>query len=107
MYLLTSRYKTPKMTADGDISKILIFQFISIFLYTFFMNWLGYMSDHSWWVVTFAHFTFNQLNPKILGSVYTNTQGMFVGPLWKINGEGLMGCIVGAIYLVVILVFLV
>lgn len=30
----------------------------------------------------------------ILGSIYTQTPGEYKGEQWKINGEGLAGCLV-------------
>eukprot|EP00483_Globobulimina_turgida_P006624 UN06634 len=87
MIILTTKFKTPNRF------KIIIFQFIAIYVHTFFINWLGWLSSYSWFVVTTAHFTFNQVNPMLLGSVYTNKYGKFKGDLWKINGEGLAGCI--------------
>eukprot|EP01084_Bolivina_argentea_P170569 295565_1 len=99
MIILTEKFKTPNRW------KIIIFQFISIYVHTFFINWLGWLSSYSWFVVTTAHFTFNQINPMFLGSVYTNKYGKFKGELWKINGEGLAGCFVGIIYILVIYCF--
>lgn len=32
----------------------------------------------------------------MLGDIYTNTSGMISGDIIKINGEGVLGCILGA-----------
>ena len=99
MIVLTKKFKTPNPI------QIIVFQFVSVYVQTFFMNWLGWLSYYSWFVVTVAHFTFNQINPMLLGSVYTNTQGKYKGELWKINGEGWAGCIAGAVYIGLMYIF--
>ena len=100
MIILTNKFKTPNRWM------IIIFQFVSIYFHTFFINWLGWLSSYSWFVVTTAHFTFNQINPRFLGSVYTNKPGKFKGDLWKINGEGLAGCVTGAVYVGLMYLFI-
>ena len=39
------------------------------------------------------HYTWNRLNPVVLGSVYTNRPGKVIGPQWLVNGEGVAGCL--------------
>lgn len=96
MILLTERYQTSRALL------IIGFQFFSIALFAVFLNYFTVLASFSWWVPTAAHFTFNQINPRLLGSVYTNKKGMFVGELHLINGEGFMGCVVGIIFAVAI-----
>ena len=55
----------------------------------FFFHW-----RFSMWAPTMMHFTWNRINPVILGSIYTQTPGKVKGEQWLINGEGLAGCIV-------------
>ena len=81
---------------------------ISISEYIFhalFINWLGWLSSYSWFVATTAHFTFNQINPRFLRSVYMNKQGTFRGELWMINGERVAGCLAGVVYVVITYLF--
>ena len=54
------------------------------------------------WAPALMHCTWNLVNPVVLGSVYTNTEGALLhGPPVLVNGEGLAGCLVcGALLLV-------
>lgn len=53
--------------------------------------------SYSIWAPALLHFLWNVLNPPILGDVYRNREGFIRGELWKVNGEGLVGCIVGIV----------
>ena len=46
------------------------------------------------WPPAVMHAVWNTLNPKVLGSIYAQSPGEFKGEQWKINGEGLAGCLV-------------
>ncbi len=54
---------------------------------------------------TMKHFIWNRINPLLLGSIYTNTSGWMIGEQWKINGEGLMGCIVYLFTAIMIVIY--
>lgn len=46
------------------------------------------------WACSIMHWYWNVYNPKVLGSIYTNTPGRLHGPQWLISGEGLNGVLV-------------
>jgi membrane protease YdiL (CAAX protease family) len=69
-------------------------QFLFCWISAFIYGWIGIQCQYSVIPPTMAHFVWNQINPMVLGSIYTNTPGIMNGEQWKINGEGLMGCIV-------------
>jgi hypothetical protein len=61
---------------------------------TFVYGWIAIQCQYSIIPPTMMHFIGNRINPLLLGSIYTNTPGCMKGEQWKINGEGLMGCLV-------------
>jgi len=60
---------------------------------SFFAGWL-LLQTGSLWPPLIFHLTWNLLNPAMLGSLYTGKEGLLRGPIWLINGEGVMGTIV-------------
>ena len=91
MVLMTRTLAVP------NAAVVCLVQGSSCALAAFSFGYVGVVSGYGAWAPGFAHFFMNRLNPVVLGSVYTQTSGMIVGPVWKVNGEGLMGCIVGAL----------
>lgn len=81
-------------------------QFTSCWVSGIAYGWIAMQSNYSCIPVTIAHFFWNQLNPRVLGSIYTNTPGWMIGEQWKINGEGLIGIIVYIIIDMLIMVHL-
>lgn len=57
---------------------------------SFTLAW-AYLKTHSIWPALSLHFIWNIINPLITGNVYSNETGLFKGPLWLMNGEGLIG----------------
>ena len=48
----------------------------------------------SLWPPAVMHFAWNELNPLLYGSIYTQHSGCLVrGEQWLINGEGVAGCL--------------
>jgi membrane protease YdiL (CAAX protease family) len=74
--------------------RTIIVQCLSCWISAFVYGWIGIQCQYSAIPPTMAHFVWNRINPMLLGSIYTNTPGWMNGEQWKINGEGLMGCIV-------------
>jgi len=89
MVLLTHKLKPqrPKITV--------LVQFAAVALAAFPHGYVSIISGFSLWPSTIMHFLWNRINPVLLGSIYTQTSGYIIGQQWKINGEGLMGCIIG------------
>lgn len=88
MVLLTSKSNVPK-----PYMTILV-QSVSCLLMAYPIGWLAIKSKYSLWAPSVMHWFWNRLNPQVLGSIYTQTPGEYHGDQWKINGEGLAGCIV-------------
>ncbi|XP_060066214.1 uncharacterized protein LOC132546513 [Ylistrum balloti] len=88
MILLTKKLKT-----EHPVRTIVV-QCLSCVISAFPHGWLAIKASYSMWPSTLLHCWWNSLNPRVLGSIYTNTPGTYCGPQWKINGEGLSGCII-------------
>jgi len=41
------------------------------------------------------HLIWNILNPWVLGDIYANVEGLVAGQVFVVNGEGLVGVVVG------------
>ncbi|CAF3113371.1 unnamed protein product [Rotaria socialis] len=74
--------------------RTIIVQFLSCWISAFFYGWIAIQCQFSMIPPATIHFIWNQINPLLLGSIYTNTPGWMNGEQWKINGEGFMGCMV-------------
>ncbi|XP_069112599.1 uncharacterized protein [Argopecten irradians] len=88
MILLTKRLKTELPV------RTIVVQCLACVFCAYPHGWLAIKSGYSIWPSTFLHFWWNHLNPHVLGSIYTNTPGVYYGQQWKMNGEGLTGCVV-------------
>lgn len=73
-----------------------VIQALAAFTYSFPSAYC-YYSSNSLLPVLFLHSVWNTVNPLMLGNIYTNTAGFIRGNIIQINGEGILGCIVGAI----------
>ncbi|KAK3607376.1 hypothetical protein CHS0354_022537 [Potamilus streckersoni] len=87
MILLTYKLRPPRPYLTVFI------QCLSCIMAAFPHGWVAIKSGYSLWAATIMHGTWNQINPRLLGSIYTQTPGKLVGPQWVINGEGLAGVI--------------
>jgi len=72
-----------------------IVQFVNLTVQSYMYSWLAIQSSYALWPCAVMHWTWNRVNPVVLGSIYTQQPGLVHGPQWKINGEGLMGIVVG------------
>ncbi|CAD5117119.1 DgyrCDS5928 [Dimorphilus gyrociliatus] len=91
MVLLTARFRTSKPYLT------ILFQFLSCNVNGLTLGWIAIQSNYSIWAPALLHFLWNVLNPPILGDVYRNRIGFIQGEVWKVNGEGLAGCMVGIV----------
>jgi membrane protease YdiL (CAAX protease family) len=82
--------------------RTIIVQCLSCWVSAFGYGWIAMHCQYSMIPPTMMHFIWNQINPLLLGSIYINTPGWMTGEQWKINGEGLMGCIVDSIAAIII-----
>ena len=83
----------PKFKVQHPIRTIVV-QCLSCWISAFVFGWIAIQAEYSFLPATMEHFIWNRINPLVLGSIYTNTPGWMLGEQWKINGEGLIGCIV-------------
>ncbi|XP_071785889.1 uncharacterized protein [Asterias amurensis] len=88
MILLTGR-----INIDRRWTTVII-QCIAVFLSAFPHGWIAIRSGYALWPSAVMHYSWNILNPFVLGSIYTNTPGLVKGDQWLVNGEGLAGCLV-------------
>ncbi|KAK3086883.1 hypothetical protein FSP39_024858 [Pinctada imbricata] len=88
MILLTSLLKPQR-----PITTIVV-QSLSCIEAAFPFGWLAIKCGFSAWPCAVMHALWNRLNPDVLGSIYMQTPGKYKGEQWKINGEGLAGCLV-------------
>ncbi|CAF1325721.1 unnamed protein product [Adineta steineri] len=84
--------------------RTIIVQCLSCWISAFVYGWIGIQCQFSTIPPTMMHFVWNRINPLLLGSIYTNTPGWMNGEQWKINGEGLIGCIVELFIAIIILI---
>jgi membrane protease YdiL (CAAX protease family) len=72
---------------------------------SFFAGWLLLQTGSLWPSVIF-HLTWNLLNPAVFGNLYTAKEGLLRGPIWLINGEGVMGMVVSTVAIAPIFYYL-
>lgn len=96
MVLMVKKVKNPH-----PVSTVVV-QCLSCLTSSWMFGVVGELGGYSLWAPAVMHFVWNQLNPKVLGSVYTNKQGELQGLPVLVNGEGLAGCIVGSAGLVLV-----
>lgn len=80
----------------GNPLLLCVVQAFSAFTFSFPSSYC-YYSSGSLLPVLFLHSVWNTVNPFMLGDIYTNTSGLVRGDIIQINGEGILGCIAGAI----------
>ena len=89
-------YLLAKITGIGDPLLTATIQCLAIFTFSFAFSYSFYLSGNLV-PVLFFHSTWNVINVLILGSMYTNKAGIIAGNISVINGEGLLGVIMGGI----------
>lgn len=89
-------YLLAKITGIGDPLLVATIQALTVFMFSFSYSYSFYLSKNLI-PVLFFHSTWNVVNVLILGDIYTKKAGIIVGNLSVINGEGLLGVILGGI----------
>jgi membrane protease YdiL (CAAX protease family) len=74
-------------------------QAVAVFTISFPFSYAYYLTDESVFPVMMLHLIWNVLNPWILGDIYANVEGLVVGQIFVVNGEGLVGVVIGLIAL--------
>jgi membrane protease YdiL (CAAX protease family) len=89
-------YLLAKTTGIGDPLLVAVIQACAAFVFSFSFSYSYYLSG-SIIPVMFYHSTWNVVNTLILGDIYTKNLGLVAGNIPYINGEGLLGVILGGI----------
>ena len=92
VYLLASRLNTwdsPLTLSMVQMFVVLIFSFPFAYAYQLSKSVIPPMIMHYIW---------NWLNPEILGNIYRNQAGVVKGNIFLINGEGVLGALLGLIF---------
>ncbi|MBC2459170.1 type II CAAX endopeptidase family protein [Clostridium beijerinckii] len=95
LYHIPAVFLLAKATGIGNPLFLCVIQAFAAFTYSFPSSYC-YYSSRSLLPVLFLHSVWNVVNPLMLGDIYTNTSGVISGDIIKINGEGVLGCILGA-----------
>ena len=95
LYHIPAIFLLAKATGIGNPLLLCVILAFSAFTYSFPSSYC-YYSSNSLLPVLFLHSVWNTVNPLMLGDIYTNTSGLIRGDIIQINGEGILGCIVGA-----------
>jgi uncharacterized protein len=90
-------YLLAKTTGIGNPLLIATIQAVVVFFIAFAFSYSYYISKGSLIPVLFLHSTWNTINVLILGDIYTNKSGIITGNIFIINGEGILGLILGGI----------
>lgn len=99
LYHIPAVFMLAKITGIYNPLLLCVIQAFAAFTYSFPSSYC-YYSSRSLLPVLFLHSVWNTVNPLMLGNIYTNTSGLIKGDIIQINGEGILGCIVGAIMII-------
>ena len=72
-------------------------QMTVVFLFSFPFSY-AYFKSRSIVPTMTIHYVWNWLNPDILGNIYRNTPGLAQGNIFLINGEGVLGAVLGLVF---------
>jgi membrane protease YdiL (CAAX protease family) len=74
---------------------VTVVQALAVFTISFPFAYGYYLTDGSVFPVMILHLIWNILNPWILGDIYANVEGIVAGHVFVVNGEGVVGVVVG------------
>ena len=69
----------------------------AVFTISFPFAYSYYLSDGSVLPAMILHLVWNIINPWILGDIYANVEGVVGGQVFMVNGEGLVGSVLGVV----------
>jgi membrane protease YdiL (CAAX protease family) len=78
---------------------ITVVQAVAVFTISFPFSYAYYLTDESVFPVMILHLIWNILNPWVLGDIYANVEGLVAGQIFVVNGEGLVGVVLGLVAL--------
>lgn len=76
---------------------VTLVQASAVFMVSFPFAYAYYLTDGSVLPVAILHLIWNILNPWILGDIYGNVQGLVAGQIFVVNGEGVLGVVIGLV----------
>ncbi|MDT3437239.1 CPBP family intramembrane glutamic endopeptidase [Haloarcula sp. 1CSR25-25] len=76
---------------------ITVVQAGAVFTISFPFSYAYYLADESVFPVMLLHLIWNVLNPWVLGDIYGNVDGLVAGQIFVVNGEGLVGVVLGLV----------
>lgn len=82
-------------TADPIV--LCLVQMGAVFVFSFPFAYSYYLAGSILPPMIF-HWLWNTYNPRVLGNIYGNTPGLLKGNILYINGEGLMGVVLGLLF---------
>nr|WP_321417809.1 CPBP family intramembrane glutamic endopeptidase [uncultured Methanomethylovorans sp.] len=94
LYHVPAVYLLARATGSSNPLIVCFIQACAIFTLSFPFSYCFYLSKNMLPVILF-HSIWNALNTIILGDIYRNEQGIIGGNLIFLNGEGLIGLILG------------
>lgn len=94
LYHIPAVFLLAKTTGMSSPFLLCIIQACAAFTFSFPFSYC-YYSSGSLLPVIFLHSVWNTFNTLLLGDIYTNKSGLLTGNILYINGEGILGCILG------------
>ncbi len=94
LYHVPAVYLLARTTGSSNPLIVCFIQACAIFTLSFPFSYCFYLSKNMLPVILF-HSIWNFLNTTILGNIYRNEQGIIEGNLIFLNGEGVLGLVLG------------
>jgi membrane protease YdiL (CAAX protease family) len=96
LYHVPSVYLMAKMAGMSNALLLCVIQAAVVFAFSFPFSYCYYLSDNLI-PVLLMHSIWNEVNAAVLGNISSKETGLIQGNLLYINGEGILGFILGAI----------
>ncbi len=102
LYHAPGLYLLARLTGVGDPLSVAAVQACAAFAVSFSFAYCYYLSGSIFSVMIF-HSIWNNINTRVLGDIYTNTGGIIEGNIFIINGEGVLGLVLGLIFMICVI----
>lgn len=90
-------YLSAKASGMSDPLFVCIVQAFDVLVFSFSFSYCYYLSENLI-PVLFMHSIWNEINTLVLGNLTSNEHGILKGNLLYINGEGVLGLVLGALF---------
>ncbi|ETI68333.1 CPBP family intramembrane glutamic endopeptidase [Neobacillus vireti] len=98
LYHVPTVFFLAKATGIGHPWLICLIQAGCVFVFSFPFSYCYYLSGNII-PVLFLHSVWGVINTNVLGDIYTNKQGLINGNIVLFNGEGLLGLVLGGLFI--------